>query len=143
MTNPFALPFPLSAQSNFLVYCPEAELPQTVRALEAWCAPAVHSCALPGTLNLPREHAGTLLLTRLEAILPDQQVTLFNWMTRMHASTRVVSVATAPIDRLVRQGHFLEDLFYRLNVLQMDMGIQRPVAGKVDAPVSDDARCRV
>lgn len=142
MTNPFLSRLPSSAHSNLLVYCAVAELHETARELEEWCGPVVHACALPGPLDLPRPHAGSVLLTRVEELSPDQQVAVFDWMTQMHLTTRVVSIATARLDRLVRQGLFLEDLFYRLNVLQIELDAQ-PVGGSIDDRVLDDARCRV
>jgi transcriptional regulator of aromatic amino acid metabolism len=138
VTNLLGSRLPSSVRSNLLVNCSEDDLPRIFRELERWCSPAVHACVLPGCLELPDRYAGTLLLTRVEEMSPDQQVALYDWMTRMHATARVVSVATKPLDRLVRQGRFLEDLFYRLNVLQMESGVD----ASLDERVLDDASCR-
>ena len=39
---------------------------------------------------------------------------------------QVVSVATTRIDGLVKEGRFLEALFYRLNVVQLEARTTRP-----------------
>ena len=139
MTNGLASEFPWSSSSNLLVNCAAAELNHILGDLLEWCGPSVQACSLPGPLDLPSEYSGTLLVTRVEEMLPDQQVALYNWMTRMHSTARVVSVATTRIDRLVRQGRFLEDLFYRLNVVQMDVGGEQPAGNRS----LDTASCRV
>ena len=50
----------------------------------------------------------------------DQQISLFDWMTVTRQRTQIVSIATMRLDQLVRDGRFLEGLFYRINVLQLD-----------------------
>ena len=138
MTNPFASDFEWCSQSNLLVNCPADELHQVLGDLVGWCSPSVRMCSFPGPLDLPSQHTGTLLLSRIEEISPDQQLQLFDWITRMHSTARVVSVATKPIDRLMRGGSFLENLFYRLNVVQMDIGSARSLS----RAALDGASCR-
>jgi transcriptional regulator of acetoin/glycerol metabolism len=121
VTNLLGSEFPWSSHSNLLVNCAAGELNRILGDLLECCGPDVRACSLPGPLDLPSGHAGTLLLTRIEEMSAEQQVALFDWMTKVHSTTRVVSVATTRLDRLVRQGRFLEDLFYRLNVVQMDI----------------------
>ena len=82
---------------------------------------------MPGWLDLP-DYADTLLLTRIEEMSLDQQIGLYDWMTAAQPPTQVVSVATTRIDQLVRSGRFLEGLFYRLNMVQLDARGVRPVS---------------
>lgn len=138
MTNLFGSEFPWSSRSNLLINCAAGELNRMLGDLLEWCGPAVRACSLPGPLDLPSGYAGTLLLTRIEEMSAEQQVALFDWMTKMHTTARVVSVATTRLDRLVRQGRFLEDLFYRLNVVQMDIEREAPLLERA----FDGARCQ-
>jgi len=75
---------------------------------------------MPGWLDVPSDPSGTLLLTRVEEMTLDQQISLFDWMTVTRQRTQIVSIATMRLDQLVRAGRFLEGLFYRINVLQLD-----------------------
>ena len=105
---------------SLLVNCSLGEVPQVVNELSKWCVPPVHRLSLPATLDLPTVFGGTLLLTRVEELSLDQQITMFDWMTMAQCRMQVVSIATTRIDGLVKQGRFLEALFYRLNVLQLE-----------------------
>jgi transcriptional regulator of aromatic amino acid metabolism len=105
---------------NFLVNCTSSELESVTGELLKWCGPSVRLCSMPGWLDLPSNYEGTLILTRVEDMSMDQQIALFDWMTTAHATVQVVSVATGRIDQLVRDGRFLEGLFYRLNVIRLD-----------------------
>jgi DNA-binding NtrC family response regulator len=90
-----------------------------------FCAPPVQICFLPGILKLAPRFAGTMLLTRVEAMAVDQQIALFDWLSDVHPNVQVVSAATSRIDTVVREGRFLEDLFYRLNVVRVDASSAR------------------
>ena len=111
----------MTSDVNLLIHCAGGEVQQVVSDLLGSCRLSVRICSLPGPLDLPKRYAGTLILTRIEATSPYQQLELYDWITEVHRSARVVSVATQPIDRMVQQGRFLEGLFYRLNVVQVDM----------------------
>jgi transcriptional regulator of acetoin/glycerol metabolism len=104
---------------NLLVNCSPADFQHVAADLTALCAAPVVRCSMPGWLDLPLDFAGTLLLTRIEEMTIDQQIALFDWMT-VSPRTQVVSLATTRIDQLVKDGRFLEGLFYRLNVVQLD-----------------------
>ena len=39
----------------------------------------------------------------------------------MKANVRIIAASNANIDRLVQNGHFREDLFYRLNIFRLDV----------------------
>ena len=110
---------------NLLINCSPTDLQHVAGDLAAWCAPPVAWYSLPGWLDLPRDFSGTLLLTRIEEMTIHQQIALYDWMTDSQPRAQVVSLATMRLDQLVRRGRFLEGLFYRLNVVQLDA--QSPV----------------
>ena len=141
MTNLYASDFPwcleplllrsVTAQGsrpNLLVNCSIGELHHVTSELARWCAPPVLMCSMPGWLDLPYNYTGTLLLTQVEEMSLDQQIALFDWMTKMHSCVQVVSVATTRLDQFVADGRFLEGLFYRLNVVQLETRGPRPSA---------------
>jgi transcriptional regulator of acetoin/glycerol metabolism len=67
-------------------------------------------------------------------------MTLFDWITLAQGRMQVVSIATTRIYGLVKKGRFLEALFYRLNVVQLEARTTRAA----DSPAVDPPRmeCR-
>jgi hypothetical protein len=105
---------------NFLVHCAPDDCQDVVTQLTRSCTEPVHSCLLPGRLDLPDQPGGTLLLARVEEMSIDQQIDLFDWMSAWQSTVQVVSIATTRLERLVARGQFLEGLFYRLNVVYLE-----------------------
>jgi len=106
---------------NFLLVCDQtskAMAPQHVRAL---CAAPIHACRLPGSLVLPREKTGTLMLDDVAMLAIDQQIALYDWLGRSGSSIQVVSVTSTPLSVRVQNGEFLEALYYRLNVVNLNL----------------------
>lgn len=133
MTNLYASDFPWCLEpllphavnlrgnrSNLLVNCSFHELHTVANDLARLCARPFQMCSLPGWLDLPLDFAGTLLLTRIEELNLDQQIALFDWIGAAGVKAQVISIATMRLDHLVKTGRFLEGLFYRLNVVQVD-----------------------
>jgi two-component system response regulator PilR (NtrC family) len=73
-------------------------------------------------------HRGTLMLDEVGETLPSLQVKLLRVLQEkkirrvggtdeIEVDVRVVAATNRPLDRLVQEGRFREDLFYRLNVI--------------------------
>ena len=105
---------------NLLINCAPEDAERVSADLAGWCVGPVTRCSMPGWLDVPSDLAGTVLLTRIEEMTLDQQIVLFDWMTATRQRTQIVSVATTRLEQLVRDGRFLEGLFFRINVLQLD-----------------------
>jgi transcriptional regulator of acetoin/glycerol metabolism len=105
---------------NVLIECAGASATVTLRHLTTWCSPPFHTCAFPGSLELPTTRNGTLVLDDIAAMTLPQQVRLFDWLSAGTSEIRVVSIVIPPVRRLVDDGRFLEGLFYRLNVISID-----------------------
>jgi hypothetical protein len=74
------------------------------------------------TLPLPVYPAtGTLMLYEVGALRADEQTRMLEWMGHSPGRWRVVSTNTAPLFPLVTLGRFDDALFYRLNVLYVDL----------------------
>jgi hypothetical protein len=102
---------------NLLVVCRDADA--MAGHMAAWCAAPHHRVELPGPLQLPDRRRGTLFLKRVEEMTLAQQIALYDWMTAGCGGLQVVSVATVPLEELVKDGRFLEGLYYRLNVVRL------------------------
>jgi Sigma-54 interaction domain len=108
------------SRPSVLIECAGPSDARAMRHLTTWCSPPFHTCVLPGPLELPATRHGTLVLEDVAAMTLTQQVTLFDWLSAGTAEMQVVSIASAPLRRLVGDGRFLEGLFYRLNVIRLD-----------------------
>jgi len=105
---------------NILVVCNDVAVEAVSRYLVRLCAPPYHVCALPGRLELPVQKSGTLVLIDVDLLNLGQQLALFDWLGDVGQNVQVVSLSSAPLRPLVEQGHFLEGLFYRLNVIHLN-----------------------
>lgn len=108
-----------ACRPNLLVDCSDGDAPGVIERLYSLCDQPVHSCRLPGPLDLPARGAGTLLLHDVSALTLRQQVELSDWLQRRRNGLQVVSIAHTPIAPLVCDGRFLEGLFYRLNTVSI------------------------
>ena len=75
----------------------------------------------PGKVRLAR--GGTLLLDQVDELSPGAQARLLRFLEEQRVSdephVRVMATTTRDLDRLVEEGSFRRDLFYRLRVLEM------------------------
>jgi len=73
-------------------------------------------------------HGGTLFLDEVDALTPKAQVTLLRFLQDQRyrplgeqalkeANVRIIAATNLPLEELVRQGQFRQDLFFRLNVM--------------------------
>jgi hypothetical protein len=70
---------------------------------------------------LPPLTSGTLILHQVEAIPPERQRWFLARLTALDHRVRVISTSDKPVWPLVERGAFLAALYYRLNVLLMDL----------------------
>lgn len=79
-----------------------------------------HWCSLPGKLLLPPAKKGTLFLNDVAALGRDQQLALNDWLGSCD-NLQTISITSVPLESLVADGQFLEALYYRLNVVRLDV----------------------
>jgi hypothetical protein len=105
---------------NLLIRCPRPDFDAVGQHVLRLCAGPIRVCSLPGPLLLPERDEGTLLLNDVAALRCDQQIILNDWISAGSGRVRIVSVTSAPLAPLVENGTLFEELFYRLNVVQLD-----------------------
>lgn len=70
--------------------------------------------------------AGTILVYDVDTLTRQEQDALHRWMNAGNDRTRVVSTTTQSVLPVLQAGAFSADLYYRLNVLTLDL--RSPVA---------------
>ena len=74
-------------------------------------------------LELPtRGRAATVVLEDLTRLTNEEQVRMLGWLEEVAGQVRVVSTTSVPIWPRVARGEFNEVLYYRLNVVYVDVG---------------------
>jgi len=75
-----------------------------------------------GTLFLDEISETSLSMqVKLLRVLQDQQVTMIGAKQSRKVDVRIIAATNKNLQSLVQQGHFREDLFYRLNVITIDL----------------------
>lgn len=69
----------------------------------------------------PTESANTLILHDVAALPPGEQQMLSDWLSSEHRRTQVVTTSPEALLPLVTSGAFLATLYYRLNVVYVDV----------------------
>jgi transcriptional regulator of aromatic amino acid metabolism len=70
---------------------------------------------------------GTVILDDLEALDEPQQKSLMSWLDeRLHADIQLISLTARPLFPKVQSGLFLSALYYRLNVIYIDVSAAAP-----------------
>jgi len=74
-------------------------------------------CGAPQACDRP----ATLVVRSVSALDRDQQQALLAWLDAPGNRMQVISTTTDPLYPLVSRGAFLANLYYRLNVLLLDV----------------------
>ena len=92
---------------------------------------------------IPQAEGGTLFLDEIEALSPKGQVTLLRFIEDMtfrplgsnaakHANVRVITATNESVTKLVEEGSFRKDLYYRINVMSIVLPPLRARAGDIN-----------
>lgn len=107
-----------AARPNVLIQCPPGQIGPLVERLRAWAVHPFQTSVVTGELPLPTGMDGTTLVHDVSALTVAQQILLYDWMAPRAGKVQVIAITTVPLEPLVERGHFVQALFYRLNVLQ-------------------------
>jgi hypothetical protein len=89
-------------------------MPNLRKPIQTWTA--------PDPLELPSPiQSGTLIVRDVAALLPADQIRLLNWLEMSGGRTQVVSTTNVSLLPLVEAGVFHDTLYYRLNVVCVDL----------------------
>jgi hypothetical protein len=110
-------------RANVLVVGDRTKVDAAIRDVEFVCRPPIHRwrCGnLPLTL-LPFEAANTVVLHNVAALSIGCQQRLNDWLGADDDRTQIITTNVAPLFPLVKRRAFLEALYYRLNVVLVDV----------------------
>ena len=110
-------------RANILLVGNDRQVSRLVRlAVADFNQAAVVSCR-NGQLRLPSTslRAGTIVIRDVDALSSDDQVKLCEWLNTRSDRAQVVSTASAPIVPLVDSSLFNDALYYRLNMVYVDL----------------------
>ena len=71
------------------------------------------------------DRPATLVVRSIAALDRDQQSVLFEWLEAQGNRVQVISTTTEPLYPMVGRGAFLANLYYRLNVLRLEVARAR------------------
>jgi hypothetical protein len=118
-------------QARALLIGSERATGAVLRALHAdFRSPVINECA-GGRLTLP-EKPGTLLVHDVSALGTADQDRLHRWLTLCLPGISVIAVTAEPLFPLVQRGAFRPDLFYRLNVIVIDVTDASAIVQELD-----------
>jgi sigma54-dependent transcription regulator len=112
------LPVVLAAHPNVLIVGSEQIQDAAVRALTPFLRQPV--TMLPSASELLLPSGGSVILRTIGDLTLRGQKELFSWLEGRGRNIQVVSLSPVQLFPLVIEGRFLEDLYYRINILQFD-----------------------
>jgi len=108
-------------QQHFLLRCQPGRFDSVAAQVTMLGAPPVRLCRFPGSLQLPADKRGTLLLNDVDALSLRDQIALYDWLGSGAGNLRVISVTASTLAPHVARGAFLEGLFHRLGAVQLNL----------------------
>jgi len=129
--RPISLPPELHAEwdlvvrshSNLLLVGSSTATSAMLVALESYLREPLRRYTPQTGVPVPQPLEGTLILLEVARLDVIQQAQLLRWLDQFdeHRQLQVVSTTSEPLFPLVGTGAFLADLYYRLNVVRMDL----------------------
>lgn len=110
-------------QHNFLLVGAASITKEILIAMTPQLREPLHEYSPKADLPVPQPVDGTLVLLDVDRLDLKQQKQLLQWLEQfeLRAHVQVISTTSKPLYSLVKSGNFLPDLYYRLNVVRMDL----------------------
>jgi transcriptional regulator of acetoin/glycerol metabolism len=110
------------AHPNVLVVGSHAAVAEALHILAGICGDPVATCRAASPLALPpTAGTGALILRDVDCLTPAGQRRLMRWLENVSGRIQVIATSTKPLWSQVQGGFFLEALYYRLNVIYIDV----------------------
>lgn len=110
-----------SAQHNMLLEGPDASTDTAVLLLEPHLPQPVLWKRRGAPLQIPTDEVGTVILQDVAGLAAEEQTTLLEWLDHTSPRSKIVSTTTDSLFPLVARGLFDAGLYYRLNVMLLQI----------------------
>jgi transcriptional regulator of aromatic amino acid metabolism len=107
---------------NLLLVAAPSATSEMLVALKSYLRAPLHEYT-PNGGPVPQPPEGTLVLFEVARLNKTQQTQLLHWLDQINErlQVQVVSTSSEPLFPLVQSGAFLADLYYKLNVVLIDL----------------------
>lgn len=106
---------------NVMLEGPETATGDVIRKLFPHLRQPVVSIRSGASLPLPTTEIGTLILDDVQALARHDQAQLLDWLNAAASRPQLISTARQPVFPRVERGLFAEELYYRLNVIRIQI----------------------
>jgi len=107
---------------NIMLVGPSGPIQGVLELLQKTCAQPIVAWRPGERLALPPPaRARTLVLHDVYGLAYEDQCALASWLERAEGRTQVISTSPAPLLPRVETGEFLDTLYYRLNMVFVDL----------------------
>ena len=113
-----------AAQTNLLVEGDKLRVEAVLAALTPHLVSPLTTWG--GGMALPIARWGTVMVPHVERLHEAHQRQLLRWLSETDGTVRVVATTSGSLFRLVQRGAFLDALYYRLNVVRLDVAATSP-----------------
>ena len=122
---------------NFLLVGTPPEINRMLAAMTPHLGEPLERYSPMAGLPLPEPTEGTLILSEVARLDANQQGKLLRWLDEFdqRSHMQVISTTSKPLFSLVEKGAFLRELYYKLNVVRIDLigvGSDRPARLALD-----------
>jgi hypothetical protein len=116
-----------SLKASLLVVGAERLVLSLVSSLAADVNPDFVIRCRDGLLRLPRtsSQSGTVVLHDVDALKQEEQLRFLDWLNSAGNRIQVISTASGPLTGLVAARAFDAALYYRLNMVYIDLTVER------------------
>jgi hypothetical protein len=112
-----------TSHQNVLLLGASATTTRMLHAIEPHLCKPICKCTPKAYAVLPEPSEGTLVVFDVDGLTLDQQMQMFRWLNQLQTRVQVICTSSEPMFCLVQAGGFLTDLYYRLNVVLIDVGV--------------------
>jgi hypothetical protein len=108
---------------NFLLVGTASDTTEILTAMKPHLREPLQHYSPKAGLPVPRPIDGTFVLLEAARLDGEQQKQLLQWLEQFEqrAHVQVISTTSKPLFSLVKTGRFLVELYYKLNVVRMDL----------------------
>jgi hypothetical protein len=111
----------LTEQANLLIVGPYAATTFAIAAIRSSLKDPVVTLR-PGAVNLPlADHDGSVVLRDVSGFTLTDQQRVLRWLSQNRRRARIISTVRHSMMAMLHTGMFLETLYYRLNVVYIDL----------------------